>query len=291
MYQQIASNKRRSYLLIFVFFIFIIALGYAISYIFQYGILGMILALILALVMTLTGYYKGDKIVLSASGAKPLEKEDHPYLFHLVDGLSIAAGVPKPKVYVIPSMAINAFVTGKDPENSSLAVTQGALEKLNRQELEGVVAHEMSHIKNYDTRLMMLVAVLVGAVVILGNFAFRSFLWGGAGRKREMNQAQVIGAAVGIIFIILSPFIAQMIKFAISRRREYLADSSGAMLTRYPPGLASALEKIKNDQTPLKTASGATAHLYISNPLKGFTATMFSTHPPIDQRIKKLRDM
>ncbi len=296
MYNQIDSNKRRTVILIIVFIVFISLLGYLIGYVTDYGNGALVIALIISLVMALLGYYSGDKVALLSSGAVAIKKEDNPYIYRMVENLCITAGTPTPAVYVIPSPAINAFATGRDPKHSSIAVTQGAIEKLENEELEGVIAHELSHIKNYDIRLMTIVVVLVGTISILTNIFWRASLFGG-GRKSDSEDKSGLGTILmiaGIILIILSPIIAALIQLAVSRRREYLADASASLLTRYPEGLARALEKIKNDSGVLTTANSGTAHLYISNPFKGgknFLANAFSTHPPIDDRIAKLREM
>jgi len=235
-------------------------------------------------------------MILSMSGARQVTKKEFPYLYHTVEGLAIAAGVPTPKCYVIEDSAMNAFATGRDPQHASITVTTGLLKVMNRQELEGVVAHEMSHIKNFDIRMMMLAAVMVGVITLISDFLLRSFLWGGHNReKKDMGQIGLIIIVVGIALAIFAPIIAQMIKLAVSRKREFLADANGALLTRYPPGLASALEKIKKDPDPLvDKANKATAHLFISTPFrktKSFFSSMFATHPNIDDRIKRLRTM
>jgi heat shock protein HtpX len=249
-------------------------------------------ALIFSLIMTLFSYYGGDKVALMSAGAQQIAHNDNEYLFHLVENLCIASGLAMPKVYLIPEEAINAFATGRDPQHASIAVTAGALKKLNNEELEGVIAHELSHVKNYDIRLMTIVVVLVGSISLLANLFFRGSLLGG--RKSDNDKGGGVLLIVGIILIILSPIVAQLIQLAISRRREYLADASGALLTRYPDGLANALEKISNDSAVMSNASSATAHLYIANPFKGsgkWLARAFSTHPPVDDRIKRLREM
>ncbi|MFH1510467.1 MAG: M48 family metallopeptidase, partial [Candidatus Woesearchaeota archaeon] len=231
--------------------------------------------------------------VLSISKAKPANKQEHAYLVNTVEGLAIAAGIPTPKAYVIQEESINAFATGRDPKHASIAVTTGALRKLKRAELEGVIAHEMSHIKNYDIRIMMLVAVLVGVTVLLSDMLLRTFIYGGG--RRGKGGVTAIAIVVGLVLAALSPLIAQVIKFAISRKREYLADADGALLTRHPKGLADALKKIKNDNDQIVDAANkATAHLYIENPLrkhKGWSTGIFNTHPPIDIRIKALEAM
>jgi heat shock protein HtpX len=247
--------------------------------------------------MSWGSYYYSDRIVLSMSQARPVTHEQEPRLWNAVEGLSIAAGLPMPKLYIIEDSAPNAFATGRDPQHAALAVTRGLLDKMNRVELEGVVAHEMSHIQNYDIRFMTLVAVLVGTIVLFADWVIRSLWWGG-GRRRSRRDggggASAILLVIGLIFLILSPIIAQLMQLALSRRREYLADASGAMLTRYPEGLASALEKIAADPEPLEVANKATAHLYIYNPLRehgGWLNSLFSTHPPIEDRVARLRAM
>lgn len=292
MYDQIAANKRHSWLLIIIFVAVIAVLGWFIGYASGYGNGIIIIAGIFAVIMSLFSFYGGDKVALSISGAQPITKEQAPYVYRMVENLCIASGQKVPDVYLIDSQAINAFATGRDPEHSSIAITTGAVAKLENEELEGVIAHELSHIRNYDIRLMMIVIILVGFISILADFFLHSSIIGGR-RSRDGEGGNIL-AIVGIVLVILSPIIAQLIKLAVSRRREYLADASGALLTRYPDGLASALEKIKNDGSRLETASTATAHLYISNPFGGsgkFIAGLFSTHPPIDERISRLRSM
>jgi heat shock protein HtpX len=262
------------------------------------GTEGLVAAVIIAIAMTIGSYYASDKIVLAMSKARPVTKEEFPYLYNVVEGLTIAAGLPPPRCYVIDDTAPNAFATGRNPRNSVIVVTTGLLEKLNRVELEGVVAHEMSHIKNYDVLLQTLTVVMVGVVALLSDWMRRSFWWGG-GRRRGSDRGKGSGGAaiilaLALIMAILSPLIAQLIRLAISRKREFLADASGAMLTRYPPGLASALRKISADREPLEAANKATAHLYIVNPLKdirGPVNRLFSTHPPIEERIAALEKM
>jgi len=296
MYSQIDSNKRKTFLLVIIFITFIIAIGYFVGVYLGYGNGYLIGALIFSLLMSLTSYYKGDKIALSSTGAKGIKKEDNPYVYRLVENLCITAGMPTPKVYIIDSPALNAFATGRDPEHASIALTSGIISALENEELEGVIAHELSHIKNYDIRLMTIVVVLVGTIALLSNWFFRARLFGlGGGRKsndKGGGQLGMIIMIIGLVLLILSPIIAELIKLAISRKREYLADASGSLLTRYPEGLARALEKISQSNTPLPNASAATAHLFISNPLKGKgVSNLFSTHPPIEDRINKLRTM
>lgn len=297
-YDQISHNKRNSILLVTLFIVIIFVLGYVFGYIFATTTIGIVIAFFISFFMILIGYFLGDKLILSMSGAKQVTKKDDPYLVNTVEALSIGAGIPTPKVYVINENSMNAFATGRDPKHSVIAVTLGLRKNLNREELEGVLAHEMSHIKNYDIRMMMLVAILVGVIALLSDFMLRSFWWGPRSHKhnsRGSGGILLIVVLVGVILAILAPIIAQLIKFAVSRQREYLADSSGALLTKNPRGLANALKKIKNDKDKLvDTANKATAHLYIENPLRnlgGKVNHLFSTHPPIDLRIKRLEEM
>jgi heat shock protein HtpX len=297
-YEQITSNKRKSFFLVFFFLALIFALVWLFEQLAGWGTEGLVLAVIIAVAMTVGSYYASDKVVLAMSKARPVEKADYPYLYNVVEGLAIAAGVPTPKCYVIDDTAPNAFATGRNPKNSVIAVTTGLLDKMNRVELEGVIAHEMSHIKNYDILLQTLVVVMVGVVALLSDWMRRMFWWGG-GRRRGSDREKGGGAGaiivvLGLVLAILSPLIAQLIRLAISRKREFLADASGAMLTRYPPGLASALRKIAADKEPLEVANKATAHLYIVNPLLdigGAVNKLFSTHPPVEERIAALEKM
>jgi heat shock protein HtpX len=241
--------------------------------------------------MALFGYYQGDKVALSTTGAHEIQKQDNPYVYRMVENLCITAGTACPRVYIINDPAMNAFATGRDPQHASIALTTGIIEKLTNEELEGVIAHELSHIKNYDIRLMTLVIVLVGTISIVANMFFRGF---GRRSSDDNKSGGGILAIIGLVLIILSPIIANLIKLAVSRRREYLADASGALLTRYPEGLAKALEKIATENQPLQRASDATAHLFIASPFaekKHSLKNLFSTHPPIADRIAKLRNM
>ncbi|HRH23430.1 MAG TPA: M48 family metallopeptidase [Candidatus Magasanikbacteria bacterium] len=290
MYSQIDSNKRKTRLLIAIFCAFIIGLGWLGASYLGLGYESVFLALIISIVMTLVSYYKGDAIALRSSGAKEITKEDNPYVYRMVENLAIANGIPTPRVHIIDSPALNAFATGRDPQHASIAVTTGLIGALENEELEGVLAHELSHVKNYDIRVMTIVIVLVGAVSLLADMFFRFGLFGGR-RNSDNKSSGGILAIVGIVLLILSPIIAELIKLAVSRKREYLADASGALMTRYPEGLAKALEKIQQSTIPLKTANSATAHLFISNPFKGkMFANAFSTHPPIEERVKRLRE-
>lgn len=272
-----------------LFFCIFIGIGFFVS---EYSALGypaLVWAVVISLGMTWTSYYHGDKIALRSAGARQIKKADNPHVYRMVENLAITAGLPMPKVHIIDSPALNAFATGRDPEHASVAVTTGLIHALENEELEGVLAHEMSHVKNYDIRVMTIVIVLVGALSLLSDMFFRARLFGGNNRD---SRAGGVLAIVGLVLLILSPIIANLIQLAISRKREYLADASGALLTRYPEGLARALEKISKSTQPLRTANAATAHLFISNPFKAKSVSkLFSTHPPIADRIAKLRRM
>lgn len=298
MYEQIAANKRKSALLFLFFLLMIFALAYAFGVLTNMGTGGLVFAALIAGGMSFLSYWKSDSIVLAISRAKPVTKEEYPFLYNVVEGLAIAGGIPMPRCYVIDDTAPNAFAAGRNPEHSIICVTTGLLQKLNRVELEGVVAHEMSHIKNYDIRLQTLAVVMVGIIALLSDWIMRSLWWGGRGRRSDRGKgagnAGAILLVVGIFFAIFGPIIAQILRLAISRKREFLADASGALLTRYPAGLASALRKISSDTEPLEAANKATAHLYIVNPLKdikGAVNKLFSTHPPIEERIAALEKM
>ncbi len=301
MYEQISRNKWKSAGLVVFFVAFIFVLVWFFEYVTGWGKGGLVLAAAIAMGMAAVGYYSSDKIVLGISKARPVTKDEFPYLYNVVEGLAIAAGLPAPKCYVIDDTAPNAFAAGRKPETAVICVTTGLLEKLNRVELEGVVAHEMSHIRNYDVRLQTVVVVMAGVVALLSDWMLRSFMWGGGGRRRGRSKSGSGGAdgiliLVGLALAVLSPFIATVIQMAVSRKREFLADASGAMLTRYPAGLASALRKISADPEPLEAANKATAHLYIVNPLKnikggGGVNRLFTTHPPIEERIAALEKM
>jgi len=285
------------------FLIFVIGLGYLLSYVFNNQLI-LITAVVIAVVQALVSYYYSDSITLAVSGAQEVpRKEPFLDLHRVVENLAIAGGLPKPKIYLIDDSAPNAFATGRDPKHASIAVTSGLLEKLNKTELEGVIAHELSHVGNYDIRLMTVVVVLVGVVALLSDFFLR-WTWLGGGRRRSDGnggQLQLILLIIALVMAILAPIAATLIQLAISRKREYLADASGALLTRYPEGLAEALEIISKDTEPLEAANKATAHLYIENPFKenvedghgsrGWFAGLFDTHPPVEERIKRLRAM
>ncbi len=278
------------------------AVGYAIGLLTQQGPAWLIFGLALAVVLSAGSYFYGDRIVLVSTRARQVTPEQEPRLHNIVEGLAIAAGIPKPRVYVVPEQAPNAYATGRDPEHSSIAVTQGLLDAMNRVELEGVVAHEMSHILDRDMLVGTIVATLVGAVVLISEFFMRAMWWGGVGGRRGNDRgggpAEAILFAVGFVLIILAPIFGQIVRFAMSRQREYLADAQGAMLTRYPPGLAAALKKIAAASSiPMRSANNATAHLWLNQPSRiqgermGSLERLFSTHPPIEDRIRRLEEM
>lgn len=295
-YSEINANKTKTWLIIFLFVIFITTILFVYGKASGYGLSYAGIGLIISGLMGFASYYYSDKMILGMSGAKQIAKKDNPQLFRTVENLCIGSGIPMPKVYIINDSAINAFATGRDPKHSVVCVTTGILDRLNKAELEGVIAHELSHVRNYDIRLLSIVVILVGLVALLADFFMRSLWFGGNRRRDDRSNVQGIFLMIGIILAILSPLIATLIQLAVSRKREFLADASGALLTRYPEGLASALEKISKDKEPLEAANNATAHLYISNPFKSkasghWFANIFNTHPPIEERIKILRSM
>lgn len=301
MHEQIASNKRKSVLLVIGAFVFFGGVGAAIGYIFGTGITGLVIALVVATVLSVTSYLYGDKLVLASSRAREVSAADEPRLHNLVEGLAIAAGIPKPRIYVVPEQAPNAFATGRDPEHASIAVTEGLLAIMDRVELEGVIGHELAHVLDRDMLLGTIVATLVGAVVLMAEFLMRSWLWGGLGGRRGNDSnggpATLVLFGVGFALMVLAPIAGQVIKSAVSRNREFLADAQGAMLTRYPPGLASALRKIGASPTAMHSANNATAHLWLSQPSRiegekmASLEKIFATHPPIAERIARLEDM
>jgi heat shock protein HtpX len=292
-YGQISRNKWKSVFMIFLFVAIVAGIGWVFGQVTVWGNLGVVFAVVIAVLLTLVQYYHGDKMILKISKARPAKKPQDAYIINTVEGLSIAAGIPKPKVYIIEDPAPNAFATGRDPQHSSVAFTTGIIKMMNRQELEGVAAHELSHIKNYDIRLATIVVALVGVVTLLANWMLRSFFWGGTRDRKSGGNAGAILMLIGIVLAILSPFFATLVQLAISRKREYLADASGAMMTRYPEGLASALEKLEKNYKPMKTYNKATAPLYISSPKKKkhLFKNLMSTHPPLGERITRLRGM
>lgn len=291
-YDQIADNKRRTFVVFFSFILVIAFLGYVLGQIYGNGggIGTMVIATLFSSITAISTYYFSDKVVLGLAGATKVERKDYSQLYGILENLCIGAGIKKvPDLYVINDNAPNAFATGRDPEHSVVAVTTGLLSKLEKRELEGVLAHELSHIKNYDIRLMTFVVILVGMISIIGNIMFRRSIF------RDNKNSGGLLVLIGVVFAILSPIVAQLIQLALSRSREYLADASAALLTRDPEGLALALEKISLDQTQLKKVDTSTSYLYIESPVKqkkGFGASsIFSTHPPVEERIKRLRSM
>ena len=289
---EIAVNKLKSAVLIVFVGLFLLFIGWVLGEVYDPTMAYFFLALagIFSFFFVFYSYYNSDKIVLRSVKARPANKKEHAYLMNVVEGLAIAAKIPVPRIYVMETDAINAFATGRNPENSVICVTTGMMKKLNRSEIEGVIAHEMSHIQNYDIRFATLVAVLVGIVVILSDM-FRRNLWFSRGSREEKESSSSVLLIVGIIFALLAPIFVKIVQLAISRKREFLADASGAYLTRYPEGLASALEKIAKEEGIIKV-NGAVAPLFISNPLKARQiSNLFSTHPPIEERIKVLRGM
>jgi heat shock protein HtpX len=301
-HEQIAANKRKTFLLIVLSIAFLSVIGWVIGYFFlPTTTAGLVIAAILAIVLSLGSYFYGDKIVLRSTGAKKVTPEQEPRLHNVVEGLAIAAGVPKPEVYVVPEMAPNAFATGRDPEHSSIAVTQGLLDMMNRVELEGVIGHEMSHVLDRDILVGTVVATVVGAAILLSEIFMRTWFFGG-GRRRDSGggDAGIIGLVfflLGITLLILAPLAGQLIKLSVSRNREYLADAQGVGLTRYPPGLISALGKIGAAPHAMRAANNATAHLWLDQPSRvpgeqtSAMERLFSTHPPIQERIKRLQEM
>jgi heat shock protein HtpX len=292
LYSQQDSNIRKTWLLMGLFLVVVVAIGYVFSYVYSspgilYG------AVIFSLIMNFVSFWWSDKIVLNMAGAVPANHDNYRELYRIVENLSITAGLPMPKLYIIPDIAPNAFATGRDKEHAVIAVTQGLLNMMDKNELEGVIAHELSHIGNRDILLQTVVVVLVGFIAIASDWFMRAQFFGG--ERRDDRKDSGIMVVIGILLSILAPIVAQLIQLAISRKREFLADASGALLTRYPEGLASALEKIGRYKSPMVTASNATAHMYISNPFGGQAfkgvAKLFMTHPPIEERVRALRGM
>ncbi len=302
MYDQVASNKRRSALIIAAFVAFAILVGVILTQLLAWGPVGIVIAIVVAVAMSFVSYWKSDSVALAISRARPADPVEYARLHNVIEGLCIAAGLPKPRVYVVDDPAPNAFATGRDPKHSAVAVTTGLLEKMNRVELEGVLAHELSHIKNYDILASTIAVTLVGFVALAADIGIRMLWWGG-GRNREGDAdgggLGGIIAIFGFVLLIFAPLIAQLMQFAVSRSRESLADISGVELTRYPPGLISALEKLRDDQTVVHAHSRATAHLWIEQPMPTQESEgklsrlnrLFDTHPPIEERIAALREL
>jgi len=294
-YTQADSNTRKTWFLLTGFLVFIIALGWLFSYLLNSDAI-LYFAVFLSVFMSFGSYWWSDKIVLAMYKAKPIEEKDNRELYHVVENLCITAGLPVPKIYIIPELQPNAFATGRNKNHAVVCVTQGLLNRLDKTELQGVLAHELSHIGNKDMLLSTIVAVLAGVVAMLANFFLRISFFGGGRRNRNDGNMGLILVIAGIVAAILAPIAATLVQLAISRKREFLADADGVLLTRYPEGLASALEKISSDPTPMRITNDATASLFIDSPYKGqqkthWFAKLFSTHPPIEERIKILRDM
>lgn len=297
-YDLVAANQRKSWFILAGFIAFVVAVVYIMSLAFDMGPSFTFFAIILTTVMSFSSYWWSDKIVLSISGARPVTREEFFDFYTVTENLVMGQRMPMPKLYVIDDTAMNAFATGRDPEHAAVCATTGILARLSRSELEGVIAHELSHIKNYDIRLMAVVSVLVGSIALIADWMLRMTAWGGSKRDdRDSGQLGMILFFVGIILAILSPIVAQLIQLAISRRREFLADASGVAMTKNPRGLINALSKISYDTEPLEAANKATAHLYISDPLKNLHggvsmfAKLFQTHPPVTERIKALESL
>lgn len=297
-YDAVDANKRKSTIIVLLFIAFITFASYVMARAFGYGPEVLVYAVLGSSIGSVFSYYFSDKIVLTISGAREAKREEFFDFYTVTENLAMSQQLPMPKLYVIEDTAMNAFATGRDPDHAVVCATTGLLSRLNRTEVEGVIAHELSHVKNYDIRLMTIVSVLVGMIALLADLMIRMSYWGGGRRKRDNDnggQLQVIFMIAGFVLALLSPIIAQLIQLAISRRREFLADASGASMTKYPEGLARALGKISQDQEPLEAANKATAHLYFADPLKnlhggvGWFAGLFNTHPPVAERIEALR--
>jgi heat shock protein HtpX len=298
LYTQASENIQKTWTYMAVFFLFVILVAWVFSYALNAPFI-LWFAVLYTIITSFVSYWYSDKIVLSMTGAREIKKQDNPELYRLVENLCITAGLPIPKIYIMNEAQPNAFATGRDPKHGAIAVTTGLLERLERAELEGVIAHEMSHIGNRDALLQTVVVILAGIVVLMSDFFFRISFWGGASRDRDDRKEggmQLFMLIFAIALAILAPLLATIIKLAISRKREFLADASGALLTRYPEGLASALQKISSDQHPLRVANNSTSHLFIASPFRGkqggnWFSKLFMTHPPIEERINALMGM
>ncbi len=295
LYSHKEINIRRTWLLFTIFLVVIIGLGWFFSYVFDSSAI-LVFAVIFSVLMSLISYWQSDKIVLAMSRAVPVERKNNPELYNIVENLAITAGLPTPKIYLVNEASPNAFATGRDPRHSVIAVTSGLLAKLDRTELEGVISHELSHIGDRDILLSTAVVILVGFVSLISDMFIRSMFWNRGGRRNNRDEGGGILFLIGIIFAILAPIASTLMQLAISRKREFLADASGALLTRYPEGLARALEKISADPTPMKTANNTTSHLWIDDPFKkknhvSWFSKLFSTHPPVEERVKALREI
>lgn len=296
-YSQITGNRAKTYLIMFLFIAFVSFFFFLVGKYTGGGDSYFIIGFIFALISSIGSYFYSDKIVLAMSGAKPASKKEYFDFYTVAENMAIAAGLPMPKLYVISDPAMNAFATGRDPKHAVVAATTGILEKLDRAELEGVIAHELSHVKNYDILVMSVVSVLVGTVVFVADWITRSMFWGGMRSNDDDNRSNPLAMIAFILVLLVTPIVATLIQLAISRKREFLADASGALLNRNPDALAEALAKISDDPRLLHTASNATAHLYIENPFNkkskklSWIAGLFSTHPPVEERIRLLREM
>ena len=301
MYDRVSRNIRKSWALIFVFILLVGAIGWVFGEFTGFGFWGLPVAVGISILMSWGAYFSSDKIALSMSRAKPADEVEDRQLHNLVEGLALGAGLPKPRVYVVEDEAPNAFATGRNPSHSSVAFTAGLLELMNDREVEGVLAHELAHVKNRDTLVMTLAVTLVGVIILLADWMMRALWWGGHGRNDRNSGLGLPFAIIGIVLLITAPFFAQMLQFAISRQREFLADAEAVVITRYPDGLIGALEKLRSDQTVVRTASKATAHLWIESPIArhadegsskqgAWLNRMFDTHPPLEARIAALRE-
>lgn len=293
MYQPIASNKRKTWTLVTLVLLLIIGVGFVFSRAYPEYSFILPAAVIFSILSSWISYFYSDKIVLAISRAKEIKKQDNPYLYRMVENLCITSGLPLPRLYIIDDTAMNAFACGRNPKTAAVAVTKGLIDRLENEELEGVIAHELSHVKNYDILLQTMIVTLVGIVALMSDFFLRMSFFGHRRRDdRSGSQAQAIFMILALVLAILAPIAATFIQLAISRKREFLADADGALLTRFPDGLARALEKISHDTEPLEVANKATAHLYFANPLKGGgISKLFSTHPPVEERVRALRGM
>ncbi len=294
LYDQIAANKRKTFIFILITSLFLGALGYIVVELLNWGTAGYIFFALFIIIYNFVLYYNSDKIALASTGSVPADPEEFKQLHNIVEEVAIAAGVPKPKVYITPSPAPNAFATGRNPQNAAVAVTTGLLEIMNREELQGVIAHEMAHIRNYDILLMTVVAAIGGLIILLRDFFLRSMFLGGRRRSRKDRSGGGILILIGLVLAIIAPLFVALIRAAISRQREYLADASGAYITRYPQGLAQALAKLKQAYQPVARASQSNAHLFIASPFgkdRLNISNLFSTHPPIDKRIERLNSL
>jgi heat shock protein HtpX len=307
MFEQIARNKRRTFLLLSVFVVLVAAVALGLGYLFRAGTWFVPVAVGIAIAMAWGSYFSSDRIALAASRARPADETEYARYHNLVEGLCIASGLPKPRLYIVDDPAPNAFATGRNPKHAAVAVTTGLLEQMNRVELEGVLAHELSHVKNYDILVTTIAVTAVGAVALMADLGLRYMWWGGRAGRRDSNDSGPAGAIIAIValaLLVLAPFVAQLMQFAMSRNREYLADASGVALTRYPPGLISALEKLRADQAVVHHATRATAQMWIESPLDREQAAeedekkrgtwlnrAFDTHPPLEDRITRLKEM